>query len=282
MAYYSEADFEAIGAAMGRPLASVQAMAERFEAAAFWYHLDSGKIHPESSGEIQPGAPGKIERRPIRIWALSPYARREKTDRIARSAKALSKILRAGRAKKPRLDAGIRRLMKALAIDEISAAVNGPGDSDIFELLTYPDGSSDEHVLGVVRRAFLASDPAHQLAAVAETERLAREAAATVTRLGEMTVPKGNHGDRPINDWIDAMAHLYRALTGSEPRTSVGGPFAPNNGKATGPFIRFLAASAQPLGISSGEGKPFSEDAWRSRFRTVQITANDFEVDLAI
>ena len=59
------------------------------------------------------------------------------------------------------------------------------------------------------------------------------------------------------------MLNLYRKITGEEPRTSVGGPNKSNEGIAAGPLIRFLGAAGKPLGIK------FSEDAWRSRVRTI-------------
>ena len=52
-------------------------------------------------------------------------------------------------------------------------------------------------------------------------------------------------------------------ITGKEPATSVGSPDRPNEGIAAGPLIRFLEAGGKPLKIA------FSEDAWRSRVRTI-------------
>jgi hypothetical protein len=76
-------------------------------------------------------------------------------------------------------------------------------------------------------------------------------------------VREGNPGDDAINNWIASMMDLYRKITGKEPATSVGAPGLPNEGIATGPLIRFLEAAAKPLDIES------SEDAWRSRVRTI-------------
>ena len=52
-------------------------------------------------------------------------------------------------------------------------------------------------------------------------------------------------------------------ITGKEPATSVGSPDRPNEGIAAGPLIRFLEVAGKPLKIA------FSEDAWRSRVRTI-------------
>ena len=79
-----------------------------------------------------------------------------------------------------------------------------------------------------------------------------------------------------MNDWIAAMLGLYRTLTGKEPATSVGASNRPNEGIAEGPLIRFLQAAGQPLNIE------FSEDAWRSRVRTILRGAGKTENDLAM
>ena len=101
------------------------------------------------------------------------------------------------------------------------------------------------------------------IAAAAEFERRAQKAAAEVAEIGKLTVQEGNPGDDAVNDWIAAMMGIYRTITGKEPATSVGGPKRPNEGIAAGPLIRFLQAAGIPLKIE------FSEDAWRSRVRTI-------------
>jgi hypothetical protein len=96
-----------------------------------------------------------------------------------------------------------------------------------------------------------------------ELERRADQAVIELAAVGKLTVREGNPGDDAVNDWIAAMLGLYRTLTGKEPATSVGAPSRANQGKAAGPLIRFLQAAGQPLNIE------FSEDAWRSRVRTI-------------
>jgi hypothetical protein len=61
---------------------------------------------------------------------------------------------------------------------------------------------------------------------------------------------------------------LYQTITGKEPATSVGAPKRTNEGIAAGPLIRFLRAAGKPLEFE------FSEDAWRSRVRTIQKAAS--------
>jgi hypothetical protein len=100
-------------------------------------------------------------------------------------------------------------------------------------------------------------------AAAAEFDRRAQMAASEVAEVGKLTVQEGNPGDDAVNDWIAAMLDIYRAITGKEPATSVGAPLRSNEGKAAGPLIRFLQAAGRPLNIE------LSEDAWRSRVRTI-------------
>jgi hypothetical protein len=101
------------------------------------------------------------------------------------------------------------------------------------------------------------------VAAAAEFGRRAEKAAIEVAEVGKLTVREGNPGDAAVNDWIAAMMSLYRMITGKEPATSVGAPERANEGIAAGPLIRFLEAAGEPLAIE------FSEDAWRSRVRTI-------------
>ena len=101
------------------------------------------------------------------------------------------------------------------------------------------------------------------IAAAAEFDRRAKKAATEVAEVGKLTVRQGNPGDDSVNDWIADMMSIYRMITGKEPATSVGSPDRPNEGIAAGPLIRFLEAGGKPLKIA------FSEDAWRSRVRTI-------------
>ena len=126
-----------------------------------------------------------------------------------------------------------RRLLKTLGIDDPDSAVDGPGDHEIFRALVLA-GEPDEN-------------------AVLETTR-------RIGRLVEILEGIAATGEL---DWIAAMLGIYRTLTGKEPATSVGAPTRANEGKATGPLIRFLQAAGEPLNID------FSEDAWRSRVRTL-------------
>jgi hypothetical protein len=99
--------------------------------------------------------------------------------------------------------------------------------------------------------------------AAAELHRRAKQAANEVARVGKLTVQEGNPGDDAVNDWIEKVMVLYREITGNEPRTSVGGPINRMRELPLAPSFVSWQPRAKPLGIE------FSEDAWRSRVRTI-------------
>jgi hypothetical protein len=156
-----------------------------------------------------------------------------------------------------------RRLLKSLGVNDPDEAPDGPGDPDIFKALVLTSEPDENPVLEATRRIGRLVELIEGIAAAAEFDRRAQRAATEVAQVGKLTVRSGNTGDDVVNDWIAVMLRLYRTLTGREPATSVGAPARPNAGKAAGPLIRFLQAAGKPLNIE------FSEDAWRSRVRTI-------------
>jgi hypothetical protein len=179
------------------------------------------------------------KRRPTRI---APSKLRDKLHRVAKSA---------------------RRLLTSLGVNDPDEAYDGPGDPEILRALVLVGEPSEDPVIEATRRMGRLVEIIDGALAAAEFDRRARKAATEVSRVGKLTVRAGNPGDDAVNDWIAAIMGLYRTITGKEPATSVGAPERPNEGIAAGPLIRFLQAAGKPLGIE------FSEDAWRSRVRTV-------------
>jgi hypothetical protein len=178
-------------------------------------------------------------RRPTRI---APSKLREKLDQVAKSA---------------------RRLLKSLGVNGPDEAADAPDHTEILAALVLAGESNADPVMEATRRIGRLAEILDGIAAAAEFERRAQKAAIEVAEVGKLTVREGNFGDDAVNDWIAAMMALYRKITGKKPRTSVGGQNQPNEGIGAGPLIRFLQAAGQPPGIE------FSEDAWRSRVRTV-------------
>jgi hypothetical protein len=184
------------------------------------------------------------KRRPRRT---APSKRREKLSQVAKNA---------------------RRLLKSLGINDPNDAVDGPGDTEIFEALVLIGEHDENPVIEATRRIGRVAAILEFISAAAEFDRRAQKAAIEIAEIGKLTVREGNPGDDAVNQWIAAMMGVYRALTGTEPATSVGAPGQPNEGIAAGPLIRFLKAAGRPLEIV------FSEDAWRSRVRTVLNSAS--------
>jgi hypothetical protein len=178
-------------------------------------------------------------RRPSRI---APSKSREKLERVTKNA---------------------RRLLESLGVNHPDEAPDGPGDTEILRALVLAGEPNEDPVIGATRRMGRLVEIIDGTVAAAELHRRAKKAATEVVRVGKLTVREGNPGDDAVNDWIAAMMSLYRRITGKEPATSVGAPKRPSEGIAGGPLIRFLEAAGTPLNIE------FSEDAWRSRVRTI-------------
>jgi hypothetical protein len=178
-------------------------------------------------------------RRPSRI---APSKSREKLERVTKNA---------------------RRLLESLGVNDPDEAPDGPGDTEILRALVLGGEPNEDPVIGATRRVCRLVEIIDGTLAAAELHRRAKKAATEVARVGKLTVREGNPGDDAVNDWIAAMMSLYRTITGKEPATSVGAPARANTGIAGGPLIRFLEAAGKPLNIR------FSEDAWRSRVRTI-------------
>jgi hypothetical protein len=148
-------------------------------------------------------------------------------------------------------------------------AEDGPGDGDIFDVLTFPEGSSRDSVQDLCRRSAELPHGPELVAAAQELDDLALQAAREVVRLGELIVPKERAGDWVLSRWVADMMVLYTEVTGREPGTSVGHVGYPNEGIGGGPLVRFVIAAARPLGLRDEHGMPLSEDAVRSRTRRV-------------
>ena len=110
MAPYTDAHLEEIAASIGMPVEAVRRQSNVLDRAVFWYRSFRGV---DSNGNRLP------TREP-------PHKRRKKMEKVARAA---------------------RRLLASLRIEFMAAAVDGPGDSDILELLSYYPKGSDEDLV---------------------------------------------------------------------------------------------------------------------------------------
>jgi hypothetical protein len=156
-----------------------------------------------------------------------------------------------------------RRLLKSLGVNDPHEAADGPGDIEILDALVLAGGPTEGALIEATGRVGRLVEILDAIKAAAEFDRRAKEAAQEAAAVGKLTVREGNCGDEAVNNWIAAMMSLYRLITGKKPATTVGASGQPNEGIAAGPLLRFLKAAGKPLDIE------FSEDAWRSRVRTI-------------
>jgi hypothetical protein len=155
-----------------------------------------------------------------------------------------------------------RNLLGHLEIHDPRGAEDGPGAIALLEYLASAHDNGEDAVKRATARVGRLVEVFEAIDAIRELKQRADKAAEDALQIGELIVPKGHRGNTAVNDWVAAMMDAYRKITGKEPGTSVGQVGRPNEGIASGPFIRFLQAAGRPLDLS------YSEDAWRSRYRT--------------
>jgi hypothetical protein len=162
-----------------------------------------------------------------------------------------------------RIASAADRLLKQLGVCDAADAPDGPAIG-ILEVLASTGNDTEDTVIRATARIGRLVELLEAVDATRELKDLALRGSASAKRIGRLIVPKGHQGDVAENNWIAAMMSLYRQITGKEPRTSVGGLFGNDEGKARGPLIRFLEAAGKPIGIK------YSTNGWRSRIRVVQ------------
>lgn len=224
MARYSNEDFALIAAAIDEDVAKVLQHRRFFEGAARWYGLDCG--------------------------LPCPRARRTPPSNLQIKLQLVSKAA--------------RRLLKHVGVGETTDAYDGPGNVELLETLAWAEDYDQDAIIAATRRIGRLLEILEAVEAASAIKDCGKAVAEEVQAMGALTTRPGHQGDEPVDNWIAAMMVVYREITGSEAATSVGGADQPNEGIASGPFIRFLAAAGKPLGIQ------YSEDAWRSRVRTIR------------
>jgi len=243
MTTYSEEDFEKIAASIEKHIDEVVKYEKLFEGATDWYRLDCGLPREDL----------------IRPHGASPSKRREKLKRIRPRRTPPSKM----RKKLQNIAESARRLLKDLGIATLEEAFDGSGNFELLEVLATAEVPSEDAVVNATRRVAQLVTMIEAIEAAGQLGGRAVEAAGDDVAMGKLTMLRESQGDAAVNNWIAAMMEIYHKITGSEPRTSVGHEGQPNEGVASGPFIRFLRAAGAPVGIA------YSEDAFRSRFRTI-------------
>jgi len=157
--------------------------------------------------------------------------------------------------------AAARKLLQHLRVDK-DYADDGPGDWELLQVLSYAAQDGENELICATGRINRLAEIFEAVEAAQLLQHCAEKAVEDAVLSGQLA-PKGRLGALPENDWIAAMMALYERITRKKARTSVIAANRPDEGKAAGPLIRFLAAVGMPLGIE------YSPDAWRARIRDI-------------
>jgi hypothetical protein len=130
----------------------------------------------------------------------------DKLDRVARSA---------------------HRLLKNLGINDPDDAADGPGDREILRALVLSGEPNEDRVIEATRRIGRLAEIIDSVAAAAEFDRRAQQAAIAVAEVGKLTVREGNPGDDAVNDWIAEMRPFTAGLPAKSPQRRLGVRSAP-------------------------------------------------------
>ena len=156
-----------------------------------------------------------------------------------------------------------RKLLRHLGVEDPAQAPDGPRIA-VLEVLASTDDGTEDAVVRATTRIGRLVEILEAVDAARELARRAEMGAEDVLRIGNLTVPKGHHGDAAVNDWIAAMMSIYKQITGKDPGISIVAPSRRGRGKAAGPLIRFLKTAGKPIGIQ------FSPDSFAGRIKDVR------------
>jgi hypothetical protein len=250
MATYSKEDFERIAVAVRKDVADVMRHEKSFEAVAIWYRLNSQA--PKAPDDVAPSANSKKEKEKEKEKAptrIAPSVMSKKMKQIAKDARRLLKNL------------GVPH--DEFRVIKIEDAYDGPGDFEILKVLSWAVDHDEDPVITATRRIGRLVEVIEAIEAANDLEQWAEYAADEVIKFGQLTVPKGHHGEAAVNTWIAHIMPVYKQITGKEPGTSVGAPGNALQRKAGGPLIRFLASAEKPLGLEH------SAESLRDRVRDI-------------
>ena len=155
--------------------------------------------------------------------------------------------------------AAARKLLQHLKARK-GYADDGPENWPLLQALSYAEHGGEDEVIRATGRVGRLAEIFEAIEAAQLLQHCAEKAADDATQ-GSRPSPKGRRGEFAENQWTAAMMSLYGKITGRKPGTSIISPGRPDEGKAAGPLIRFLAAAGRPLGIKN------SPNSWRGRIR---------------
>ena len=250
MTTYSKEDYERIAKAIGKGVAEVLRYENEFEAAATWY-----RVNIPAAERLGPSTSELRKRRPKKPKTLSERRKQPK------EPKKLSEL----RKKAKQIEAAARKLLTHFGVYHCDEALDGPKDRDLLIFLASYSGVTEEEVTQATARVGRLAELAGAINAAKFFEICANKAAQEATNFDKL-LPKGHHGDIAATEWFADMMSLYKKITGREPRLSVRRPGS-GRGQPTGPFLRFLEASGEPLKIKL---RPATS---RGRLRTLKRAA---------
>jgi hypothetical protein len=166
------------------------------------------------------------------------------------------------RAEAEKIGKQAKRLLKALGIEDVRQAPDGPAPR-ILELLTYGESAQESLIIDATKRIGRLAEICNAVAATREITSHAEKASPGIQQLANAMGLTGHTGDQALELWLGSMMAVYSRITGSRPKMNVGASGRPDQGKASGMFLEFLAAAGAPLGIK------LSLDALRGRARAV-------------
>lgn len=184
--------------------------------------------------------------------AAASYRFHCRTPRRVRPSSIKSKAKKIARA--------ANKLLRHLAIYDYRDAADGPQDWALLEALASTQDATEDGVLRATESVGRLAEIFDGFDAAQFLERQAGNAAADAMHISRL-ISEGHRGDLAENDWIAVMMSLYEKIAGRKAGTSSIAPGRPGSGKASGPLIRFLAASGAPMGIK------YSAESWRGRVR---------------
>jgi hypothetical protein len=162
--------------------------------------------------------------------------------------------------------AAAKRLLRHLEIYDYRTAHKEPSDLALLEALALPEEGSEAAIMRLSERVSALVAIFEGIAATWELQRRGRAAASDAAIIGKLTTLRGRRGNPPVSAWIAEMKPIYKKLTGKNPRISIDA-----RRKPTGPFLRFLKAASQPLGIDGKELASGVRDQTRARVKRASL-----------
>jgi hypothetical protein len=259
---YSAADLAAIARALRVAPAEVVSRKQRFDQVLFWSGLGRARSGLVPSADLIDRV-SKLQNSLTRFLCQAYALAR-------RDGEELPEDIDPAKLPTPspfRYRASTSTVFERLGVDPADA-IDGIEDRSLSNALTDPTDRDEQPLTAlIVSLAAYDEDRAGAIHAALNLCQRCTRSIKALTRIRGLTVQPGHHGDGQVNSWLDDMLGLYEELTGKPVGMSVGAPGTDRAGEVSGRLIDFLIAAGKPVGLD------FSPEAWRSRVRTAQRSA---------